>query len=173
MMSSTAKKRKYIPIKDIFDKLPIEATVSILPFHAPTGSDKTSYICNHIQQSAWKVFLKHHTLLVGAGEGELTDEKLTAVETFVCRMYNREHVDSVHMARLIMFSKAGKPRTMAPTSDALQLHIKRVHYQTLVWKQAHCPEPDLPSTDDMGWTTTGRNAPAYPDCTRCHSRSLP
>jgi hypothetical protein len=29
MMSGTAKKRKYIPIKNIFDKLPIEATVSM------------------------------------------------------------------------------------------------------------------------------------------------
>jgi len=103
-----------------------------------------SFICSHLKKSAWKVFLKQHTLLPSLREGELTKEKMKEVEEFVCKMYKLDSIGSVDEARAILFSKKGKPEALPPTSDALLLHVKRVYYQAIVWKPAHCSEPHLP-----------------------------
>jgi hypothetical protein len=51
-------------------------------------------------------------------------------------------------------SKKGKPEALPPTSDALHHHIKRAHYQSIVWKKAHDPIQELTSPSDWGWKTT-------------------
>ena len=43
IMSGTSKKRKYIPIEAVYNSLPSDSTSSLLPFHALTGCDTTSY----------------------------------------------------------------------------------------------------------------------------------
>jgi len=103
------------------------------------------------------VFLKHHTLLSSLGEGELSEEKVKEVEEFVCKMYKLDSIGSVDKAQAILFSKKGKPEALPPTSDALSLHVKRVHYQAIVWKQAHCTEPHLPDPETLGWKKIADN----------------
>ena len=66
-------------------------------------------------------------------------------------MYNVHKTDSVDTARHLLFSKSMKPETIASTSDALRFHLMRVHYQAMIWKNAHCPTPELPSPIEMGW----------------------
>ena len=68
-----------------------------------------------------------------------------------CRLYNVTRTDSVDQARYILFSKTGKPESLCPTQDAFVLHLKRVHYQTMVWRHADCAVPTLPNPVDMGW----------------------
>ena len=155
MMSGTAKKRKYVPIDAVYHKLPSGSTDALLPFHALTGCDTTSYIYGHTKQSAWKIFQDHHRLLGDLGVEYLTHSKLKSAEKFVCIMYGKDNVDSVDTLRSIMFSKSGKPEKLPPTSDSLQLHIKRVHFQSMVWKEAHCAEPQLPDACEMGWKRDG------------------
>lgn len=99
----------------------------------------------------------HHTLLSSLGEGELTEKKMKEVEEFVCKMYQLDSVKSVDEARAILFSKKGKPEALPPTSDALSLHVKRVHYQSIVWKEAHCSEPHLPYPERLGWKKVADN----------------
>lgn len=156
MMSGTAAKRKYYNIKSIYENLPSGSAEALLPFHALTGCDTTSFIYNHSKKSAWKIFLDHHELLSSIGEGVLTEQKKKAVEKFICLMYKVD-IASVDKARVVLFSKAGKPEALPPTSDALYLHTLRAHYQTLVWKQAHRSEPLLPDPVTMGWNRTDDN----------------
>lgn len=151
MMSGTTKKRRYIPIDAVFNNLPRDSATALLPFHALTGCDTTSYIANHTKRSSWKVFKEHHQLLLNLGIGELTEETIRSSETFFCRIYCVHKTDSVDAARHILFSKTGKTEAMPPTSDALRLHLMRVHYQTMVWRKAHCAIPELPAPVDMGW----------------------
>ena len=80
-------------------------------------------------------FLIKYQLLVSLGEGELTVDKVKDAEKFFCAMYNCGHVESVNDARVLLFSKITKPEALPPTKDAFELHIKRVHYQALIWKQ--------------------------------------
>ena len=151
MMSGTSKKRRYIPIDAVFNSLPTGLHTTLLPFHALSGCDTTSYFANHTKKSTWKVFEEHHKLLSNLGIGNLTDETIKSAEAFVCRIYNVHKTDSIDKARHILFSKTGKPEAMPPTSDALHLHLRRVHYQAMVWLNAHCAVPALPPPVQMGW----------------------
>ena len=151
MMSGTSKKRSYIPINDVFNEIPKGSKASLLAFHAFTGSDTTSYITNHTKRSSWKVLEKHHELLKNVGIRELTEKTVTSSETFVCRIYNVFNTDSVDTARHLLFSKTGKPEALTPISDALKFHLMRVHYQSMVWRKAHCPILALPDASEMGW----------------------
>ena len=48
-----------------------------------------------------------------------------------------------------MATQSGQPESLPPTSHALQFHLMRVHYQALIMRNSHCPEPNLPSPDSM------------------------
>lgn len=154
MLSGTAKKRRYIPIDAVFSNLPRDSATNLLPFHALTGCDTTPYIANHTKRTAWEVFKEHHQLLKDLGIAELTEETIRSSETFLCRVYNVQKTDSIDTARHILFSKTGKPEAMPPTSDAFRYHVMRAHYQTMVWRNAHCAVPELPAPVDMGWERT-------------------
>ena len=151
MLTGTAKKPRYIQIGAVFNNLPTDSATNLLPFHALTGCDTTSYFANHTKKSAWKTFIEHHGLLSNLGIGTLTETTTRSVEKFVCRMYDVLSADSVDAARLVLFCKAGKPEAMSPTSDALKFHLMRVHYQTMVWRYALNATPELPSPVSMGW----------------------
>ena len=43
------------------------------------------------------------------------------------------------------------PETIAPKSDALRFYLTRVHYQAMVWRNAHRSTPELPVPSEMGW----------------------
>ena len=151
MKSGTLNKRRYIPIDAVFNKLLSGSASSLLAFHALTGCDTTSYIANHTKRSSWNIFKEHHGLLKNLDIGELTDDTIQSSETFVCRIYNVHRTDSIDAARHLLFSKTGKPEAMASTSDALCFRSKRVHYQSMIWRNAHCPTPDFPALSEMGW----------------------
>ena len=57
---------------------------------------------------------------------------------------------SIDAARHLLFSKTGEPEAMAPTSDALRFHLRRVHYQSMIWRNAHCSTPELPAPSEIG-----------------------
>ena len=107
------------------------------------------YIANHTKPSGHhgRSSKKHNGLLKNLGIGELTDDTIQSSETFVCRIYNVHRTDSI--TALVVLQK-GKPEAMAPTSDALCFHLKRVHYQSMIWLNAHCPTPELPAPSEMG-----------------------
>ena len=150
MMSGPPRKRRYIPIDAVFNKLPRGSATSLLAFYALTGCDTTSYIANHTKQSSWKVFKEHHELPKNLAIGELTEETIDSSEMFICRIYNVQRTDSVDAARYTLFSKTPKPEAMPPTSDAFRFHLMRVHYQAMMWRNAHCPTPELPALTEMG-----------------------
>ena len=54
-----------------------------------------------------------------------------------------------------MFVKGMTIERLPPTRDALYLHIRRSHYQTLVWRQAHLQYPILPQPEILGWKMEG------------------
>jgi len=90
-------------------------------------------------------------LLEVLGIGELTDATIKSSEAFVCRIYNVHKTDSVDAARHILFCKTTKPKALPPTSDALRFPLMPVHYQTTIWRNAHCATHELPSPVQMGW----------------------
>ena len=149
--SRTSNKRRYTPIDAVFNKLPRRYAASLLAFHTFTGCDTTAYIANHNKRSSWKIYKEYHGLLKNLGIGEITDETIKYLETFVCRIYNVHRTDSIDAAPHLLCSKTGTPEPMAPASDALSFQLTRVHYQAMVWRNSHCPTPQLPVPSEMGW----------------------
>lgn len=150
MMSGTLKKPKLLPVTTIAETLSFELAASLLAFHALTGSDTTSYIAGHTKKTAWHIFKYHYALLENLGTGDLSEATLSSVEAFICKLYKVD-TESIDQARCILFAKYNAPEQLPPTRDALTLHVKRAHYQTLVWKQAHIAKPVLPSPETLGW----------------------
>lgn len=155
MMCGTKVKRKYIPIDVVLQQLPPGSESSLLAFHALTGCDSTSFISNHTKHTAFKVFIEHHALLQQLGKGELSAQVIANAENFICKLYKVGNTKSVDDARYILFGKTTKPEALPPTSDALYQHLKRVHYQSLIWNLAPCAKPILPLPADMGWRPEG------------------
>ena len=154
MKAGTSKKQKYIPVHEIARSLSTSCLQALIPFHAITGCDTTSYISGNTKASAWKVFKEHHAMLKNLGEDHFNEENMKSAEKFIWYLYNASKASSVNEARHILFFKKGKPEALPPTSDALHHHIKRAHYQSMVWKKAHDAIQVLPSPCDWGWETT-------------------
>ena len=130
--------------------LPEGSSRAILPFHALTGCDTTSFFYGQSKQSAYKIFRDNFGLIETLGENELSDDKARNAELFVCKLYG-QNVLTVDKARMEMYHSCNRPEMLPPTSDALKHHIKRAHYQSLVWKQSNVATPELPSATESGW----------------------
>lgn len=148
--AGTSKKTKYIPLRDVHSSFNCDESNTLLPFHALTGCDSTSFICGHSKKTAWKVFLDNFELLFPIVKDVLNDAAITSAELFFCRLYKTSET-SLDMARVALFGKVGSPEKLPPTSDAFRQHLLRCHYQTAVWRQAHVPKPTLPNPTETGW----------------------
>ncbi|CAB4044517.1 Hypothetical predicted protein, partial [Paramuricea clavata] len=80
MIAGTAARRKFFNIRAISENLPAGSLSALLPFHALTGCDTTSYISNHSKLSAWNTFQDKHYLLASLGGGELSANKVRDAE---------------------------------------------------------------------------------------------
>ena len=108
MKAGMHKKQKYIPVKDIisvFDFDDISAKL-LLPFHAITGLDSTSFISGHSKKTAFRVFLEHKMLLEGLSEVTLSSDTMKNVESFVCKIYKIKDTNDISAARVKLFKKA-------------------------------------------------------------------
>ena len=70
----------------------------------------------------------------------------------MCKIYNQPDLTNCDEAHAKLVCKCRSPEALPPTSDALKFHIRRAHYQTMVWLQAVCKDPKLPLPDGLGWT---------------------
>lgn len=120
-----------------------------------TGCHTTSQFAGIGKQSAWKTFKGCSSgLFQHLGDDGSPDERvLTDAEAFVCQLYNKSIVEVlVNKERTAAFRKAKKnPDVLPSTHDALNLHIRRANYQTMISKKALEPCPTLPTPEESGW----------------------
>jgi hypothetical protein len=148
MLAGMSKSPKIIPMHSVLEtNLPTRRMAqNLLAFHSITGSDTTSFFYGISKKKAYKVYEQDANLLKGIGEAELTDEKIKLAEAFICKLYNQVTDEAWDL----MFGKSKSPESLPPTSDALKLHIERVHFQASMWKRANVVNPVLPSPVTMG-----------------------
>ncbi|MEW8545283.1 MAG: hypothetical protein AB2693_17305, partial [Candidatus Thiodiazotropha sp.] len=148
--SGTQKKPKFVAIHDI--NLNADMSLTLPAFHALTGCDTVSQFAGHGKVTAWKVYKQYNYLLHSLGNGNLTDEKISNAEKFVCKVYDpSSNITSIDEMRLFLFNKGKDPDNLPPTSDALKLHISRAHYQTSVWLKATVSCPEFLAPETCGW----------------------
>ena len=81
-----------------------------------------------------------------------TYDNISSAEAFFYHAFNVfDHAHIRNKARFMLFSLVKKPEALPPTSDALEQHIRRDHYQNMIWKQGNYSQPNLPSPTDSGW----------------------
>ena len=85
------------------------------------------------------------------GEGGINEQVIQKAEQFLFHVYGAGHINTTNEARHIIFFKKINPDALPPTSDTAHLHIRRAHFQAMIWKQAGSPHQDLPSPTDFGW----------------------
>ena len=71
----------------------------------------TSFMSGHTKKES---YLENPGLLVGDGIGIMTENVLSPVEEFICRLYGVTRTTSVDAARHIIFSRRGKPENLPP-----------------------------------------------------------
>ena len=152
MFSGTFRRTSYIPVHEI--TLPEKKRKSLLAFHALTGCDTTSQFVGIGKQKAWKAFDGPTVkLFERLGEGSHPNANVLAdAEAFVCQLYNKGTEDVlVNKERATVRKTRKNLDSLPPTQDALQLHLRRVNHQVLIWKTALQPCPPLPNPDGNGW----------------------
>ena len=129
MKAGTNKAPKYISITNIINawNLTPELALSLLQFHAFTGSDCTSYFAGHTKKTALSLHLKHPDLLGKLGKEPFTSETVHMCEQFTCLIYKTPEAESANDARIILFKKGVKQELLPPTSDSLKQHVLRAH----------------------------------------------
>ena len=109
------------------------------------------FLCWHRQEISLEDIQNWLPSFFNLGVGELTDQISTDADTFVCKLYDVATAMTSNDTRVKIFCKGKTPQALPPTSDALNLHIKRAHYQTRVWRESVLAKPALPSPVTAGW----------------------
>ncbi len=106
LKAGTYMKQKYIRIRELVAHNNLDASSAklLLPFHALTGCDSTSYFARHTKKTCIKTFFQHKEYLKNLGNGELSDDTIQDVETFVCRVYATPD-DTTDKAKVRLFKR--------------------------------------------------------------------
>ena len=137
-----------VPVHEI--KLNDSICKNLPAYHVLTGCDTVSQFCGLGKKSTWAIFQRHADLLDDLGVCIITNSTMAKVEKFVCRLYNVNQSDtSINDIHYKLFLKGGKdPGKLPPTQLSLQEHVKRAHYQSLVWYSSNIPQPNIYSPVD-------------------------
>ncbi len=151
----TMGNKSYLDIGTLAAKLGHQICESLLLFHALTGCDTVSFLYGIGKRTAMKILLENPDMLQGILDlPQLTDEALTKMEHFVCKLYGSKTLHNTNSVRETMLLSCSKPELMPPTSDALKYHMQRAFYQSKIW---HCANITLlnipdPMTPGAGWS---------------------
>jgi hypothetical protein len=82
------------------------------------------------------------------------DKRLPAFEDLVCRLY-KALSKMVNEARYELFAVQHlTEHSLPPTSDCLLQHLRRVTYQSAIWRRSTQANNMAPSPHGYGWTVT-------------------
>lgn len=128
-------------------------------FHAFTGCDNIGRFKGHGKLTCWKTLQKASSNIIEAfvqlgTTSIITPETRTLLEEFVCQLYlPGTTLKELSAVRWHMFKKScAESEKLPPTSGSLGQHIKRSHYQAMIWNNDKVAKPEIPTPTDYGWT---------------------
>ena len=168
--TSVEGQKRLINITSLASKLGHDFCSALLGLHAFTGADCTSGFKGIGKIRPYKKFLKYakfQDAFGQLGEGCLSPETISKLETFTCKLYRDTSETSIDRLRYSMLKmdldkirrtreKSAKSKRnidlsrLPPPQQCLEEHIKRVEYQVAIWKNADVQYPVLANTDN-GW----------------------
>ena len=150
--TGTGKHQRLLSLTDI--AVTLGPMAEALPaFHALTGCDTTSSFYGKGKKSALNTIMARPDLVIAlklVGTEFTIEDIPTGIEETVCAIYNAK-ASTVNTARFELFKTGSAEKAMPPNKDALKQHIRRVNYQTKIWKSALCPMMNCPGPQGNGW----------------------
>lgn len=172
MDTGTGDKRRLINVKSIAQELGPSWCSALLGLHAYTGCDSTSAFVRKGKLAPLRTLRKYEqflpTLASLGTNSEVTQDQFHELEAFTCLLYGSKAVlADINRLRFVMFTTRYTPNRqllsaesgvdlslLPPCQSSLQMHIKRVNFQCMVWLHADIARPDLPKPDEgHGWVT--------------------
>ena len=105
------------------------------------------------------------------GEDVLDGDIIASAEKFVCRKYKTSE-ESLDLARVVLLGKVSSLENLPPNCDAFTQHLKRCHYQTAVWRQAHIQKRSASEPREDRLDASKRSTGPYFYDTRSNPKSL-
>lgn len=150
---------RYVPVHEVMQELGGKMCRALPALHAITGCDSTSALAGIGKKKGWQVLLRNEqhqdSLGLLGSQRNLSDDIATQCEAFICDLYPRSRMNlrTVDELRYFLFCQNRKQKNelLPPTSDSLLQQLKRVNYQTFVWRKALTAIQHLPQPESNGW----------------------
>ena len=148
--------KRNISVQGIYNKLGSKRASALLEFHALTDSDMSGTFSGRTRDSCFKAFMSCDDKILGAlamigNDNDLPSDACSQLERFVCILYRSKIYTKVNKLRWFLYSNcAGEGENIPPTSGALDLHIRRAHYISMIWRKASENHPCLPEPATFG-----------------------
>jgi hypothetical protein len=149
---------RYVPVHKVSNNIGKKMCKALPAFHALTGCDSTSAFAGVGKKRGYDILSQcecHQESMSLLGQQHiLTEEMIEQCTSFVISLYpsTKRIPTTMDELRYIMFcQKKQKSEMLPPTSDSLCQHLKRVNYQTLVWRRSLVGAQELPQPQCHGW----------------------
>uniref|UniRef100_A0A8C4NGS3 Uncharacterized protein n=1 Tax=Eptatretus burgeri TaxID=7764 RepID=A0A8C4NGS3_EPTBU len=139
-----------IDLQAIQQELGDDIAKAIIGLHCFTGCDSVSSFYGKGKTKAIKLLTQNksfsHACQMLGESFSITDELVSLLEDFVCKLYSQQEYSHVNDARYSMFSMATRNESvMPPNRDALIKQVQRANFQAAVCKRSFDNHPDIPS----------------------------
>ena len=136
---------------------------ALLGFHCFTGCDSTSSFSGRGKNKPLQILNKSEEYInTFASLGcalEVTENTVEILQSFVCHMYGKKDALALGISLNdlryhIYCQKAGKVscETLPPCTNVLEQHIKRVNFQTRIWRTSLQATVEPESPTENGWS---------------------
>ena len=151
--TGTVKKRRFIPMHIIAEKLSEEIIRVLLAFHTLTGCDSTSAPFGCGKKVAYctlkgniERFKELSNLRARAESSNISEEFMDTAIEFIYSLYDQKNrASDINSLRYKLSVKKGlESSKLLPTKDSAILHVYSTNY-------AQCPFLSLPSPVENGW----------------------
>lgn len=125
----------------------------LIALHALTGCDSVSSFHGKGKKGSLKVVMsdgRFQQALSDIGPDYQISRLPPGMEELVCTIYGSK-AKNVAEARFELFVTATTEKSLPPSVDALMMHVKRVNYQSKVWRSALLSRMEAPSPAGHGW----------------------
>ena len=157
-LTGKGRLKRNISVQSIYNNLGPKRASALLGFHALTGSDISGKFAGRTKDSCFKAFLSCDDEILDAlamlgSDNDLPTDACFQLERFVCILYRSKIYTKVNELRWFLYSnRAAEGENLPPTSGSLDLHIRRAHYVSMIWRKATENHPCLPGPAEFGWT---------------------
>lgn len=128
----SGKNFKHIPVREIASILTPEKSLSLLFFHAFSGSDSTSAFLGIGKRTAWTAWKSYPEITsvfrkLSDCPPAMNDTDISSIEKFTVHLYDKNcTTESINTFRKDLFSRKGRAvDRIPPTRHALIQHVKR------------------------------------------------